>query len=123
MAVLPFVILAIISSQVRVTSSSQTISVPKNFCEIDNRESCTGGKCIRYDPKKFTSSPSIMTYIPGGRLGNMITAYLTLFWLQLDYGYDTYFEKESLNVIDSFSIPSINFPLFLPFMTRFLAVF
>lgn len=99
MAVLPFVVLAIISSQVGVTTSTQTIiDVPKNFCELDNRDSCTDGKCIRYDPRKFKNSPSIMTYFPGGRLGNKITAYLSLLWMKLDFGYDTFFEKESFDV-------------------------
>ena len=60
MAVLPFVVLAVVSSQIRQTGSTQTIEVPKNFCELDARDKCTDGKCIRYDPKKFSVSPSIM---------------------------------------------------------------
>ena len=78
-----------------MTGGSQTISVPKNFCELDDRESCTNGKCIRYDPKKFLASPSVVTYFPGGRLGNKLTAYLMLLWLKLEFGFDIYFEKES----------------------------
>ena len=39
-----------------------------------------------------------MTYFPGGRLGNMLTSYLTLLWLKLEFGYDTYYEKESYYV-------------------------
>ena len=93
-ALLPFVILALIRS----TSSTQTIEIPKNFCEIDARELCSEGKCIRYDPKKFSKANSIMTYFPGGRLGNMITAYLTLLWMKLEFGYDVYFEKEAYQV-------------------------
>ena len=38
MAVLPFVVLAVISSQIRQTGSTQTIEVPKNFCELDARQ-------------------------------------------------------------------------------------
>ena len=60
MAVLPFVVLAVVSSQIRETGSTQTIEVPKNFCELDARDKCIDGKCIRYDPKKFAVSPSIM---------------------------------------------------------------
>jgi len=100
MAVLPFVVLAVISSQIRQTDSTQTIEVPKNFCELDARDKCTDGKCIRYDPKKFAKSPSIMTYFPGGRLGNMLTTYLTLYWLKLEFGYDTYYEKEAYYFLD-----------------------
>ena len=39
-----------------------------------------------------------MTYFPGGRLGNMLTTYLTLYWLKLEFGYDTYYEKEAYYV-------------------------
>ena len=52
--------------------------------------------CTPYDYETFKNSTSIVTYFPGGRLGNAITAYLTLYWVQLEYGLDTYFEKESL---------------------------
>ena len=68
------------------------------FILLDARDKCTDGKCIRYDPKKFAKSPSIMTYFPGGRLGNMLTTYLTLYWLKLEFGYDTYYEKEAYYV-------------------------
>ena len=29
-------------------------------------------KCSQYNPQLFKISPSIMTYIPGGRLGNKL---------------------------------------------------
>ena len=70
---------------------------------LDARDKCTDGKCIRYDPKKFAKSPSIMTYFPGGRLGNMLTTYLTLYWLKLEFGYDTYYEKEAYYVSTTFT--------------------
>ena len=72
--------------------------MPKNFCELDKRESCTAGKCIRYDPLKFKTSPSIMTYIPGGRLGNKMSAFLMLLWLKLDFGFDVYYPKDDYEV-------------------------
>ena len=46
-----------------------------------------------YDPKKFKNAPSIVTYIPGGRLGNMISAFLTLLWVHLDTG------KKKINLL------------------------
>jgi len=95
LTILPFVVLTIISSQIRSTSSTETIYVPQNFCELDKREECVEGKCIRYDPRKFRNSPSVMTYFPGGRMGNMITAYLTLLWMKLEFNYDVYLEKQS----------------------------
>ena len=111
MALLPFIVLALISSQIRQSASTETIHVPKNFCEIDARETCTEGKCIRFDPKKFQHAPSVMTYFPGGRLGNMITAYLTLTWMKEEFGYDVYYEKESflVNILfeSAFSIPQM----------------
>ena len=67
LTILPFVVVTIISSQIRSTSSTETIYVPQNFCELDKREECDEGECIRYDPKKFRNSPSVMTYFPGGR--------------------------------------------------------
>ena len=73
------------------------------FILLDARDKCTDGKCIRYDPKKFAKSPSIMTYFPGGRLGNMLTTYLTLYWLKLEFGYDTYYEKEAYYVSTTFT--------------------
>ena len=96
LTILPFVVLTIISSQIRSTNSTETIYVPQNFCELDKREECVKeGKCIRYDPRKFKNSPSVMTYFPGGRMGNMITAYLTLLWMKLEFNYDVYLEKQS----------------------------
>ena len=44
-----------------------------------------------------------MTYFPGGRLGNMLTTYLTLYWLKLEFGYDTYYEKEAYYVSTTFT--------------------
>ena len=29
-------------------------------------------KCFPYNPQVFQTSPSIMTYVPGGRLGNKL---------------------------------------------------
>ena len=55
--------------------------------------------CTIYDYENLKDSPSIVTYFPGGRLGNAITAYLTLFWVKLEYGLDTYFEKESYDLL------------------------
>ena len=81
----------------------QSASVTPLFILLDARDKCTDGKCIRYDPKKFAKSPSIMTYFPGGRLGNMLTTYLTLYWLKLEFGYDTYYEKEAYYVSTTFT--------------------
>jgi len=55
----------------------------------------TCSNCTPYNYETFKDSPSMITYFPGGRLGNAITAYLTLYWVQLEYGLDTYFEKEA----------------------------
>jgi len=38
---------------VSFVGSTVTIDLPKNFCELDRRDECSKGKCIRYDPKKF----------------------------------------------------------------------
>ncbi len=37
----------------------------------------------------------MVTYFPGGRLGNMISAFLTTLWVHLDHGLDPYLEKEA----------------------------
>ena len=95
LAIVPFFMLTIYSAHISLTNSTETIYVPENFCELDKREECIDGKCIRYDPRKFKNSPSVMTYFPGGRMGNMITAYLTLLWMKLEFNYDVYFEKQS----------------------------
>jgi len=42
-----------------------------------------------------SSSPSIATYFPGGRLGNMLTAFTTIYWINLDFGMDVYLEREA----------------------------
>ena len=137
LTILPFVVLTIISSQIRSTSSTETIYVPQNFCELDKREECVEGKCIRYDPRKFRNSPSVMTYFPGGRMGNMITAYLTLLWMKLEFNYDVYLEKQSYLVsnncffllqifLNSQYCPKIQVPkknFFHFFLTRFRRCF
>ena len=48
------------------------------------------------------TSPSIVTYFPGGRLGNMLTAFLTLLWVHWETGLDVYFEKESHDFMNTF---------------------
>ena len=42
--VLPFVLMNVIN----LTQSTVTIQVPNNFCELDKREECKEGQCIRY---------------------------------------------------------------------------
>ena len=39
-----------------------------------------------------------MTYIPGGRLGNKMSAFLMLLWLKLDFGFDVYYPKDDYEV-------------------------
>ena len=39
---LPFVLMS-----VNLTTSTVTIQVPKNFCELDKREECGEGQCLR----------------------------------------------------------------------------
>ena len=56
--------------------------------------------CMAYDYETFKNSTSIVTYFPGGRLGNAITAYLALYWLKLEFGLDTYYEKESKELLE-----------------------
>ncbi len=95
-AVLPFALFAarlhFVSSSL---SASKVIEVPPNFCELDRRDECEEGQCLRYDPKKFKEGVSVVTYFPGGRLGNMLTAFLTSLWVHLDHGLDPYLEKEA----------------------------
>ncbi len=43
----------------------------------------------------FRQSRSVLTYFPGGRLGNMISSFLTTYWMYLEHGLDTYLEKEA----------------------------
>ena len=96
---LHFVILSII---VQVSLSENE----DGFCNLSDpnksAESCQTitPPCLKYDEEKFKTSPSIFTYFPEGRLGNKITAYLTLLWLKLDFGVDTYYEKESFENLD-----------------------
>ena len=76
--------------------------------------------CYAYDPQKFHHEPSIVTYFPNGRLGNVISAYITLSWIQMDHKLHTYIERGAADVLSqvcwiemtllSFFIPiSINF--------------
>ena len=58
--------------------------------------------CTPYNYATFKDSTSIATYFPGGRLGNTITSYLTLLWLKLDFGLDTYFEKQSIQLLEQY---------------------
>ena len=39
---LPFVLMS-----VNLTTSTVTIEVPKNFCELDKRDQCKEGQCLR----------------------------------------------------------------------------
>jgi hypothetical protein len=71
----------------------------KAYC-VANTPGTTCANCTPYNSETFKDSPSIVTYFPGGRLGNTITAYLTLYWVQLEYGLDTYFEKESKQLLE-----------------------
>ena len=49
---------------------------------------------FRYDPRKFATSQSIVTYIPHDRnLGNVISTYLILLWIHLEHGYNVYMDK------------------------------
>ena len=41
-------------------------------------------KCFPYNPQVFQTSPSIMTYVPGGRLGNKIQGIIPLSLFILD---------------------------------------
>ena len=90
--------------------STQTIELPKDFCEVDRRNECKKNQCVRYDPKKFMSSPSLVTYFPNGRLGNKLTAYLTLLWIGLETGLEVLYEKESFKVLDHY-FENINLPV------------
>ena len=58
--------------------------------------------CLSYDPQTFKDSTSMVTYFPGGRLGNTLTAYLNLLWLKLEHGLDTYFEKQSKELLEQY---------------------
>ena len=58
--------------------------------------------CTPYNYDTFKDSTSIVTYFPGGRLGNTLTSYLTLYWLKLDFGLDTYFEKQSIQLLEKY---------------------
>ena len=92
---LPFIVVTLFSSQVKFTHSTgvlffttiivsllsfltspfhlfQIIPMQNNSCEFNKQESCMVVKCFQYNPKMFKFSPSIMTYLPGGRLGNKL---------------------------------------------------
>lgn len=92
-----------------ISSATQTIEVPKSFCELDRKSECQVGQCLRYDPKKFPNSRSVVTFFAGGRLGNKISAYLNLLWVHLDHDQDVYYEKESFEVLDRY-FENINIP-------------
>ena len=55
--------------------------------------------CYAYDPQKFHHEPSIVTYFPNGRLGNVISAYVTLSWIQMDHKLHTYIERGAADVL------------------------
>ncbi|CAB4061717.1 unnamed protein product [Lepeophtheirus salmonis] len=61
-------------------SESAFLSSFKDSCEIGSLE-CVNKKCILYNEAKFLNSSSVFTMYAGGRLGNMISAYLYMSWL------------------------------------------
>eukprot|EP00096_Caligus_rogercresseyi_P011923 TRINITY_DN4842_c0_g1_i1.p1 TRINITY_DN4842_c0_g1~~TRINITY_DN4842_c0_g1_i1.p1 ORF type:complete len:380 (+),score=14.15 TRINITY_DN4842_c0_g1_i1:58-1197(+) len=75
-------------------SESVFLSPYTDSCEIGSQD-CGQKKCILYDEKKFKNSSSVFTMFPGGRLGNMISAYMYITWLQWEYGLQVYFERKS----------------------------
>ena len=42
---------------------------------------------------------SIVMYLPGGRLGNMISAFLMMLWVKLENGYAAYLDAETSAVL------------------------
>ena len=46
--------------------------------------------------RNFTS---IVMYLPGGRLGNMISAYLMMLWVKLENGYDAFLDADTSAVM------------------------
>ena len=65
-----------------VTLSKTVKDEEERHCDSDNSDSdfCrnVGPKpdCLKFDPEKFKTTPSLITYFPFGRLGNTISAYL-----------------------------------------------
>ena len=55
--------------------------------------------CYAYDPQKFHFEDSILTYFPNGRLGNAISAYMMLSWVQLDHKLPTYLERGAVDML------------------------
>ena len=55
--------------------------------------------CYAYDPQKFHFEDSILTYFPNGRLGNAISAYMMLSWVQLDHKLPTYLERQAVDML------------------------
>ena len=55
--------------------------------------------CYAYDPQKFQFEDSILTYFPNGRLGNAISAYMMLSWVQLDHKLPTYLERKAVDML------------------------
>ncbi len=58
----------------------------------------------------YRTSGSILMYPPGGRLGNMISSYLMLFWLRLEHGFDVYLDRESVQVMGRY-FASLDMPV------------
>ena len=50
------------------------------------------GRKVRFE---FTISTLRFELLFMDRMGNMITAYLTLLWMKLEFNYDVYLEKQS----------------------------
>ena len=61
--------------------------------------------CYKYDPDKFPTEESIVTSFPNGRLGNMISSYLMLSWIQLDHKLATYMEREAIDTLSKVKSP------------------
>ena len=45
------------------------------------------------------NSTSIIMYLPGGRLGNMISSYLMMLWVKLENGYIAYLDADTSAVM------------------------
>ncbi|XP_040564915.1 galactoside 2-alpha-L-fucosyltransferase SEC1 [Lepeophtheirus salmonis] len=90
-------------------SESAFLSSFKDSCEIGSLE-CVNKKCILYNEAKFLNSSSVFTMYAGGRLGNMISAYLYMSWLHWEYGLNVYFERKSHKHMSKF-FKNINMPI------------
>ena len=49
-------------------------------------------------------------YLPGGRLGNMISSYLMMLWVRLENGYTAYLDAETSAVMKRY-FESIDMPV------------